>query len=112
MKRFALLSLVLSSLSFAMPIASSDAIQGLFSTPAFQQAEPKAQSALQSYDAFAVEVATRTDGKMMAACHPDGSLSKSGTNLKVTYVNRWNHKSVVQYFSTDERAEDFQFCGN
>jgi hypothetical protein len=110
--KLALVGSLLSAVSFALPIRPDAAIQGLFKTAAFEQAEQSALTKLGYYDSLAVLRVDRSDTEMMAACHPDGAMSKSGTNLKVTFAAVGSGKRHTVYFSTDEAAEDFERCGN
>ena len=108
----ALIGALVSVSSFAIPIRPDAAIQGLFKTAAFEQAERSAVSQLGYYESLTVTRVDRSDSQMMAACHPDGYMSKSGTNLRVTFSTLSPGKKATFFFSTDEAAEDLQLCTN
>ncbi len=94
----------------AMPIASQEAIRGLISTPAFDTVEQQVLANLKSYDGLSIQSVDTSDKTMMARCHPTGSVSKSGTNLKVVFSSSWNQTSETHYFETSYRAEDLRHC--
>jgi len=106
----ALSFLVGISSAHALPVASHEAIRGLFSTPAFEQAEQQVLSHIKAYDRLSIETVWTDDKTMMAICHPSGAISKSGTNLKVVFTLDYNHATETHYFETSYQPEDFRHC--